>query len=60
MTVAQLVRAPDCGSDCREFKSHPSPHIRKYLTKHVKCVKIEVQKILNIDKLIQVLQSLQA
>lgn len=31
--VAQLVRAPDCGSGCREFESHPSPHIRKYLTK---------------------------
>src|SRR5439155_25932004 len=24
--VAQLVRAPDCGSGCRGFDPHPSPH----------------------------------
>ena len=24
--VAQLVRAPDCGSGCREFEPRRSPH----------------------------------
>ena len=27
--VAQSVRAPDCGSGCRGFESHHSPHHRK-------------------------------
>ena len=27
--IAQLVRAPDCGSGCRGFESHYPPHIFK-------------------------------
>lgn len=29
VSVAQLVRASDCGSEGRGFKSHRSPHSKK-------------------------------
>ena len=29
--VVQLVRASDCGSECRGFESHRAPNSRKFL-----------------------------
>ena len=40
--VAQQVRAPDCGSGCRGFKSRRSPHLSD-MTFDCPCVKYLVR-----------------
>ena len=50
VAVVQLVRASDCGSECRGFESHLPPNEREVLLKELPFFRIyPLRLVLNIN-----------